>query len=341
MKQAVLEQPGQIRFTEQEDLSVSAPDEVLIAIQKIGICGSDIHAYKGKHPFTPFPVIQGHEYSGRVVAVGSAVTRVKPGDRVTGRPQQVCGKCGPCRSGRYNVCSHLKVEGFQAPGAARDLFILPEERTYPVPDNLSYDEIALIEPAAVAAHATSLIDRIEEKQVVITGAGPIGNLIAQFAKMRGAKRVIVSDFNPFRLQLLREMGISDTIHLDEEDFDAGIQRILGDSGFEVGIEAVGAEPALHNLVGQLQKGGELLIVGVYEALPRINMGFVGEHELTIKGSMMYKDEDYRRAIEMAVTGKIKLKELITHRFDFKNYNEAYAFIEQHPNQILKVLIDVN
>src|SRR5690606_16860469 len=162
-------------------------------------CGSDIHAYKGKHPFTPFPVVQGHEYSGMVIAVGSSVKRIKVGNRVTGRPQRVCGTCAPCRSGRYNVCSNLKVEGFQAPGVAGDFFVLPEERTYTVQDRVSYDEIALVEPAAVATHATSLIQDIQTKNIVVTGAGPIGNLIAQFAKIRGAQRVIVTDFNAFRL----------------------------------------------------------------------------------------------------------------------------------------------
>jgi L-iditol 2-dehydrogenase/threonine 3-dehydrogenase len=341
MKQAVLVAPGNIRFSEENDPKELRDHDVLIAIQKIGICGSDIHAYKGKHPFTPFPVIQGHEYSGLVVAVGAAVKNVKAGDKVTGRPQQVCGQCGPCKAGRYNVCSNLKVEGFQAPGVARDYFILPEERTYVVPEAVSYDEIALIEPAAVAAHATSLIKDIETKNVVITGAGPIGNLIAQFTKIRGARRVIVSDFNEFRLNLLKQVGIEDTINLAAENFDDGVKRILKEETFQVGIEAVGAEPALHNLVDNVEKGGQVLIVGVYEEFPRLNMGFVGEHELTVQGSMMYKDEDYKLAIQYIVDRKLRLTQLITQRFDFKDYNVAYDFIEKNAAQTLKVLIDVN
>lgn len=341
MKQALLVAPGHISFSEEPVPGEVGDNEVLIQIRKIGICGSDIHAYKGKHPFTPFPVIQGHEYSGEVTAVGINVRSVKPGDRVTGRPQQVCGQCEPCKKGRYNVCSNLKVEGFQAPGVARDFFVMPEDRVYLVPETVSFDEIALIEPAAVAAHATGLIKDISTKNVVVAGAGPIGNLIAQFAKIRGAKRVIVTDFNGFRLQLLRDLGIDDVIDLSVEGFADGIKRILKEETFQVGIEAVGVEPALHNLVDHVEKGGEILIVGVYEEFPRLNMGYVGEHELTVRGSMMYKDEDYKTAIQYLVEDKLKLQPLITHRFPFFEYNGAYNFIEQNAAETLKIIIDVN
>ena len=130
MRQVVLTAPKQIEFRE-----VAAPeagnlksDEVLLRILRIGICGSEIHSYHGQHPATFYPVVQGHEYSAEVVAVGGAVRKVKPGDRVTGRPQLVCGECNPCKRGQYNVCSNLRVEAFQADGVAQDYFVIPEER---------------------------------------------------------------------------------------------------------------------------------------------------------------------------------------------------------------------
>lgn len=341
MKQAVLVSPEHIIFSEVDEPIDIGPYDVVINIKKIGVCGSDIHAYKGKHPFTPLPVVQGHEYSGQVVRVGASVTKAKVGDKVTGRPQRVCGRCGPCQSGRYNVCSELKVEGFQAPGVAQDYFVLPEDRLYIIPDSVSFDDIALIEPAAVAAHATAMITDIQSKNVLITGAGPIGNLIAQFAKLRGAKRVIVTDFNAFRLQKLKQIGIEDTINLSEESFNKGLKRVLKDENFQVGIEAVGVEAALHNLVDHIEKGGQVIIVGVYEEFPKINMGFVGEHELTVQGSMMYKDEDYKEVISAISEGKVNLHTLITQRFPFEAYNEAYAFIEKRPSETIKVIIDVN
>lgn len=341
MKQAVLQSAEKIIF-QDVDFSVDlAPNEILVKIKKIGVCGSDIHAYKGKHPFTPLPVVQGHEYSAEVIDLGSSVTKFQKGDKVTGRPQLTCGACNPCQSGKYNVCQQLKVQGFQAPGVAQDYFILPEERAYRIDDQVTFDEIALIEPAAVGAHCTSLIENLPAKNVVISGAGPIGILIAQFAKAKGARRIVVSDFNPFRLNMLHKMGISDTINLRDESFVAGISRILGNEGYQVGIEAVGHQSALDDLVGNVEKGGEIIIVGVYEEFPRVNMGFVGEHELTLKGSMMYKHEDYEEAIEFLNTNKINLKDMITHSFDFFDYNEAYKYINENADETLKVIINVN
>ena len=179
MRQVVLTAPKQIEFRE-----VAAPeagnlksDEVLLRILRIGICGSEIHSYHGQHPATFYPVVQGHEYSAEVVAVGSAVRKVKPGDRVTGRPQLVCGECNPCKRGQYNVCSNLRVEAFQADGVAQDYFVIPEERVVALPEGMSPDYGAMVEPTAVAAHATSRPRALEGRNVVVSGAGTIGNLV--------------------------------------------------------------------------------------------------------------------------------------------------------------------
>lgn len=341
MKQAVLASAEQIIFQDIDFDYILEPNQVLIEIKKIGVCGSDIHAYKGKHPFTPLPVVQGHEYSGVVKEVGSDVKTIKIGDKVTGRPQVTCGTCQPCLDGKYNICTNLRVEGFQAGGVAQDYFILPEDRVYVVDNTITLDEIAMIEPAAVGAHATSLISNIKSKNIVIAGAGPIGNLIAQFSKIRGAKNIIITDYNDFRLQILNDLGFINTINLSIESIEEGIKRILGDESFQVGIEAVGHQSALDSLINTIEKGGELIIVGVYEESPTINMGFVGEHELIIKGSMMYKHEDYLYTIEQLNKGNLYLKPMITQHFDFSQYNEAYQYIEENTKTTLKVIIDVN
>ena len=141
MRQAVLTAPERIEFREVPDLTAAqlGEDEILIRIKKIGICGSEIHSYHGEHPATFYPVVQGHEYSGIVTAVGSKVTRCKPGDKVTARPQLTCGQCAPCRRGQYNVCENLRVQAFQADGAAQDYFIVPEERLVKLPETFSLE----------------------------------------------------------------------------------------------------------------------------------------------------------------------------------------------------------
>ena len=186
MRQAVLVSPKNIEFR-----NVEAPKaenlqahEVLINIKRIGICGSEIHSYHGLHPATFYPVVQGHEYSAVVVAVGSDVTVCQPGDNITARPQLVCGECGPCKRGQYNVCEHLRVEAFQADGVAQDYFVTTDERIVVLPEGMSLDYGAMIEPSAVGAHATNRTD-VKGKNVVVSGAGAIGNLVAQFYPSSG------------------------------------------------------------------------------------------------------------------------------------------------------------
>jgi L-iditol 2-dehydrogenase/threonine 3-dehydrogenase len=156
MKQAIMLSPGVIEFREIPEPGKLGDNEVLLRIKRIGVCGSDIHVYHGKHPATPYPVVQGHEYSAIVEATGKKVTKVKPGMTVTARPQLVCGICGPCKRGQYNACQKLKVEGFQAPGVAQDLFVVSEDRIVVFPETMTLEQGAMIEPAAVGAHSTGL-----------------------------------------------------------------------------------------------------------------------------------------------------------------------------------------
>ena len=294
MRQVVLTAPKQIEFRE-----VAAPeagnlksDEVLLRILRIGICGSEIHSYHGQHPATFYPVVQGHEYSAEVVAVGSAVRKVKPGDRVTGRPQLVCGECNPCKRGQYNVCSNLRVEAFQADGVAQDYFVIPEERVVALPEGMSPDYGAMVEPTAVAAHATSRPRALEGRNVVVSGAGTIGNLVAQFARARGAKRVVITDVSDYRLSKARECGIERTLNVAREPLDGKIAELFGDEGYQVAFECAGVESSVRSLMATVEKGGDVVIVGVHAKDPAVSMFHLGEHELNLIGSMMYRHEDY-------------------------------------------------
>lgn len=342
MRQALMHQPGTIEIREVPDLQADAlkENEILIQIRKIGICGSDIHVYHGEHPATPYPVVQGHEYSAQVVAHGEKVLKVKKGDKVTARPQLTCGKCGPCLRGQYNACQELKVQGFQAWGVAQDLFIVPEDRVVKLPDHMTFEEGALVEPAAVGAHSTRRASSLLGKNVVVSGAGTIGNFVAQFAKARGAKKVILTDINQFKLDKAKECGLEFSINLTQESFVEGIQRILGKEGFQVGFEAAGVQQSLDVLIQNLEKGGEIVILGVYAKNPTVNMFYLGEHELNVFGSMMYRQEDYEEAVEWIDKKAIITQALISKQFPFEAYKEAYQYIEQHSHQVMKVMIDL-
>jgi len=340
MRQAIMTAPGEIEFREIPKPETLEAGEVLLKIERIGVCGSDIHVFHGEHPATPYPVVQGHEYSAIVHAVGSEVKVVIPGMKATAWPQLVCGVCGPCKRGQYNACQELKVQGFQAPGVAQDYFVVPEERIIPIPDSMSLDQGAFVEPAAVGAHSTSRTTGIAGKNIVVSGAGTIGNLVAQFASARGAAKVLITDVSDYRLEIARDCGIDAVLNVAKTPFEEGVKAYFGNEGFQVGFEAAGVEPSLAALMANVEKGGDIVILGVYSENPRVNMYFLGEHELNVFGSMMYRKEDYEEAVRMIDSGKIKTAPLISKHFSFEAYMDAYQYIENQGDKSMKVLIDL-
>jgi 2-desacetyl-2-hydroxyethyl bacteriochlorophyllide A dehydrogenase len=340
MRQAIMISPGVIEQREIPEPGPLKDNEVLLRIQRIGICGSDIHVFHGKHPATPYPVVQGHEYSGIVEATGNKVTLVKPGNRATARPQLVCGECGPCKRGQYNACQKLKVQGFQAPGVAQDLFVVPEERIVTFPDSMSLEQGAMIEPAAVGAHSTNRVSGLKGKNVVVSGAGTIGNLVAQFAKARGAAKVLITDISDYRLKIARQCSIGGTLNVKTTSFEKGIKSFFGNEGFQIGFEAAGVQASLDSLMKYVEKGGDVVILGVYSQNPVVNMFYLGEHELNVFGSMMYRHEDYEAAVEMIASGKIITTPLLTASFPFNKYSDAYKFIEEKGDKSMKVMIEL-
>jgi 2-desacetyl-2-hydroxyethyl bacteriochlorophyllide A dehydrogenase len=340
MRQAVMTSPGVIVFREVSAPGSLSDKEILLRIKKIGICGSDIHVFHGNHPATPYPVVQGHEYSAIVEAVGPGVTKVKPGMRATARPQLVCGICGPCKRGQYNACQKLKVQGFQAPGVAQDLFVVSEDRIVAFPESMSFEQGAMIEPAAVGAHSTNRVKNLKDKNVVVAGAGTIGNLVAQFAQARGACKVLITDISDYRLDVARQCGVAGTLNVKKTPFEEGIRSFFGNEGFQIGFEAAGVQSSLDVLMQFVEKGGDVVILGVYSQNPVVNMFYLGEHELNVYGSMMYRHEDYEAAVEMIASGKIKTNPLLTSSFPFSEYLDAYKFIEEQSDRSMKVMIDL-
>lgn len=332
--------PGEIVHRTAEKPAEPGPDEILLKVKRIGVCGSDIHVYHGKHPFTSYPIVQGHEYSGEVVSTGKNVSLVSKGDKVTGRPQLVCGECNPCLRGDYNVCKNLKVQGFQANGCAQDYFIIPESRIVKLPDNMSFTEGAFIEPMAVGAHSTKTASDIKGKNVVVFGAGTIGNIVAQFAKARGASKVLISDPIGFKLKIARECGIDFTHNPTEESFEDALSRVFGKEGFQVAFEAAGAEAPILNAINHIENGSEIIILGVFDKPACIHMSYVCERELKIKGSMMYKHEDYLESVDLFSKGLINLKPLVTQKFSFEEYDAAYKYIDENTDTSLKVIINM-
>lgn len=340
MLQAVMTEPGRIMF-HQIDQPVPAPEEVLIRIKKIGVCGSDIHVYHGLHPYTSYPVVQGHEVSGEIVAVGAEVSTFAPGDKVTFMPQVTCGQCYPCRHGMYHICDDLKVMGFQTSGAAQEYFSVPADMTIKLPENMSYEAGAMIEPVSVAVHALGRArEDVASKHILVLGAGPIGNLVGQVAKGLGAKAVMIVDLSDFRLEKAKACGIDFTVNPEKEDLHAALLRDFGPDKADLIMECVGGEPTITQAIACARKGTTIVVVGVFGEKPQVDLGLVQDRELSLIGTLMYQKQDYEKAIELAEAGKLCLEPLVTDKFPFRSYLDAYHYIDSAKDRAMKVMINV-
>jgi L-iditol 2-dehydrogenase len=340
MKQAVMTAPGQIKFQDVPRPSLAA-NQILMQTRRIGVCGSDIHVFHGLHPYTSYPVVQGHEVSGVIVEVGQAVHDLQVGDRITFMPQVTCGVCYPCQHGMYHICESLKVMGFQTGGAAQDYFALDADKVLKVPDRISLDEAAMIEPVSVGVHAIRRAGGAEGKQVLVLGAGTIGNLTAQVAKASGAAAVMITDISPYKLDKARQCGIDYVINAQVENLGEAILRDFGPSKADLILECVGAQATIEQAVENARKGTTIVVVGVFGEKPRVDVGLIQDRELSLVGTLMYQQVDYENAIELLNTGRMNLGPLITNHFPFDRYLDAYHAIEAAHGNTMKVMIDLD
>ena len=339
MLQQVMTAPGVIEFREVPTPQ-PGPGEVLVKIQKIGICGSDIHVYHGEHPFTSYPVTQGHEVSGEVAALGEKVTGLSLGQKVTIQPQVVCGKCWPCRHGKYNLCEELKVMGFQTTGVASHYFAVDAAKVTPLPDSMSFDEGAMIEPLAVAVHGVRQAGDVTDKDLCVLGAGPIGILVAQAAKGMGARKVMVTDVSDIRLEKARECGADVCVNTREKDFGEEFLRCFGPDKADVIYDCAGNNVTMGQAIQYARKGSTIILVAVFATRGDIDLAVLNDHELDLNTTMMYRNEDYLTAIRLVEEGKVQLKPLISQHFPFRDYLAAYQYIDANRESTMKVIIDV-
>lgn len=339
MIQAVMTSPGVIDFHDAPKPQLKA-GQVLIKIIRIGVCGSDIHVYHGKHPYTSYPVVQGHEVSGRIIEISPDVTGYRVGDAVTIQPQVVCGECYACRHGRYNICDSLKVMGFQTTGTASEFFAVDAAKLVRLPEGMSFDEGAMIEPLAVAVHALHRGGAVAGKKILVLGAGPIGNLVAQAAKGMGAEAVMITDLSAFRLSKAAECGIDYPVNTAETPIGRAIAEHFGPDKADLILECVGVNATMAQAVDNARKGTDIIVVGVFGDKATVDLGLVQDRELRLIGTLMYREEDYLEAIKLVNEGRVKLKPLISNHFAFGDYLKAYRYIEEAGDKALKVMIDI-
>ena len=339
MLKQIMTKPGEIVFEEVMVPTISE-DQVLIKIMNIGICGSDIHVYHGEHPFTSYPVTQGHEVSGEIVETGKNVTQFYVGQKVTIEPQVYCGKCHPCRHGKYNLCEELKVMGFQTTGTASEYFAVDASKVTPIPQEMSFEEGAMIEPLAVAVHAVKQVGDVTGMNIAVLGAGPIGNLVAQTAKGMGAAKVMITDISDLRLEKARECGVDVCVNTRNKDFGEAMIEAFGPDKADVIYDCAGNNITMGQAIKYARKGSIIVLVAVFAGMAEIDLAVANDHELDIKSTMMYRHDDYLDGILLVDEEKVHLKPLISKKFPFKEYLKAYQYIDENRETTMKVLINV-
>lgn len=340
MLQQVMTAPGKIEF---QEVPVPALEhgQVLVKIKRIGVCGSDIHVFHGTHPFTSYPVTQGHELSAQVVELGEGVTGFSIGQKVTIEPQVYCKECYPCTHGKYNLCEHLKVMGFQTTGTASEYFAVDASKVTALPDNLTYDEGAMIEPLAVTVHAAKRFPELSGAKVAILGCGPIGILLAQSCKALGAAQVMITDVSDYRLELAKTCGVDFAVNTLHKDFGEAMVECLGPDKADVIYECAGTDVTMGQAIKYARKGSTIILVAVFGKLANVDLAVLNDHELDLNTSMMYRHEDYLDAIRLVGEEKIQLKPLMSKHFAFRDYLSAYEYIDSNRETTMKVLIDVD
>lgn len=308
MNAAVLHAIRDIRL-EQLDVPSYRDDEVLVQVEVVGVCGSDLHYYaegRSGSSFVSKPTVIGHEFAGTIVAAGIAVDENRIGERVAVEPGIACRRCSQCVAGRYNLCENMYFLG-AAPigGAMAEYIAVPARNAYAIPANLTSEAAAMIEPLSVAMWATERGGVVPGKRLLITGAGPIGLLAAQMSYVRGARQISIIDTNPQRLILAQQLGPFSTYSPDEWQTSG--------AGVDVLIECTGAPAALQSAVGSLAPASSVVLVGVGPETVTLPMTVLQDREVTVTGSYRYRNT-WPAAIELAASGSIQLDMLVTDRF---------------------------
>ncbi|MCB1532169.1 MAG: L-threonine 3-dehydrogenase [Alphaproteobacteria bacterium] len=318
-------EPG-IWMVDNQPVPDIGPNDVLIKVVKSAICGTDVHIYKWDawaQKTIPTPMIVGHEYVGVIEKVGSAVEHYKPGQRVSSEGHVVCGVCRNCRAGRRHLCPNTLGVGVNRQGSFAEYLSVPASNVFPIPDDISDDLAAIFDPFGNAVHTALSFDLVGE-DVSITGAGPIGCMAAAICKHAGARHIVVTDINPYRLELAKKMGATHTVDVTKETLRDAMKTLGMSEGFDVGLEMSGVESAFNGMIDTMCNGGKIALLGIPPGGKMdIDWNQVIFKGLFIKG--IYGREMYETWYKMAamIQSGLDITPVITHHFPIEEYEEGF------------------
>jgi len=303
-------------------------NDVLIRVHRTGICGTDLHIYNWDAwaaKTIPVPMVVGHEFVGEIVEVGSNVADFQPGQIVSGEGHVVCGRCRNCLAGRRHLCADTKGVGVNRPGAFAEYLALPMSNVWVHPKGIDEDVAAIFDPFGNAVH-TALSFPVLGEDVLVTGAGPIGIMAAAVARHAAARFVVITDLNPYRLELARKMGVTRAVNPQEKNLEE-VQRELGmHEGFDVGLEMSGNGHAFRDMLANMAHGGKIAMLGIPDKEMAIDWNTVIFSMLTIKG--IYGREMYETWYKMNVMlqSGLDIKPVITHHFLYTEFREGFEIM---------------
>jgi 2-desacetyl-2-hydroxyethyl bacteriochlorophyllide A dehydrogenase len=338
MKAILLKKPGEFELIQIDEPAAPGLGEALVRVHRVGICGSDISGYLGKMPFFSYPRIPGHELGVEVLAVGPDVVMVKPGDRCAVEPYLNCGHCHACRKGASNCCANLKVLGVMTDGGLRDRFVLPARKLHPSVA-LSFEQLALVETLAIGCHAVNRPALAAGENCLVIGAGPIGLSSIVFAKLAGAK-VIVLDVNRQRLDFCKTvMGVDETIVLGDTVVE-DLRRVTDGSLPDVVIDATGNNVSMSNAFGYIAPTGRLVYVGITTKEVTFTHPVFHRPEGTLLCSRNALPADFTRIIGLIETGQIDTKPWVTHRTKFADLPAVFESYTKPETGVIKAVVEV-
>ena len=321
------------------DMPVAGHNDLLIKIHKTAICGTDVHIYnwdEWSQKTIPVPMVVGHEYVGEVVGMGQEVRGFKVGDRVSGEGHITCGHCRNCRAGRTHLCRNTVGVGVNRTGAFSEYLSIPAFNAFKIPDSISDDLAAIFDPLGNAVH-TALSFNLVGEDVLITGAGPIGIMAAAIAKHAGARHVVITDINEYRLDLARKMGVTRAVNVTKHKLEGVMAELGMTEGFDVGLEMSGAPVAFNSMLTNMTHGGKVALLGIPPSDMTIDWGKVIFKGLIVKG--IYGREMFETWYKMAsiIQSGLDLTPMITHTFPVEEFQKGFDMMRSGKSG--KVILD--
>jgi 2-desacetyl-2-hydroxyethyl bacteriochlorophyllide A dehydrogenase len=339
MKTIRLEEPGRLVLGQSERPTSPGAGEALVQVHRIGVCGTDLHAFGGKQPFFSYPRILGHELGVEVLAVGEGVTLVKVGDRCSVEPYLNCQKCIACRRGKPNCCTDMRVLGVHVDGGMREQFLVPARKLH-VSSKLTFEQLALVETLGIGAHAVERAQVDKGEFVLVIGAGPIGLAVMQFALEKGAQVIVLDIFEP-RLEFCRQqLRVPFTINGAKENTAEALKAITQGDGPTAVFDATGNPKSMMAAFDYPAHGGRMVFVGLFQGEVTFNDPNFHRRELTLMGSRNALSQDFPRIIGLIESNRIDTSPWITHRASFEQVVAEFPRWTKPESGVIKAMIEV-